>query len=234
MKNENEKRFEGELSPGNPLELKLRDGSTLEARMEYDEDGMLPWENGDCHGVVSDWRRYERRNGETYKAPGERVLCTDRGSARFYDVTATMEKQKTVWGEPTPRDGETQKQANARVIDADFEFLRAFCEDRWSYYGVVLKHTTADGYEKDHVASLWGIEYGDKCDDSYPTTVANDLLAEFDGDLSQCDHDSSEDCMNCTDCGRCSESLDCQDRCTDCGGHDCETKHPGIDEEETA
>lgn len=170
-------QFEGQLSPGHDLKLNLPDGSTVEARMEYDENSFLPWEMGDCNGVVSDWRDVDS------KRPGERILCgRGRGGnserVRFYDVPATMEKQKTVWGEATPRDGETQRQANARAIEEDFQYLRAFCEDRWSYCGVILKHTKSDGYEKDGIASLWGVEYGDRCDDNYPTTVANELLDE--------------------------------------------------------
>ena len=112
-------QFEGQLSPGHDLKLNLPDGSTVEARMEYDENSFLPWEMGDCNGVVSDWRDVDS------KRPGERILCgRGRGGnserVRFYDVPATMEKQKTVWGEATPRDGETQRQANARALKRTF------------------------------------------------------------------------------------------------------------------
>lgn len=217
-------QFKGQLYPGNDLKLELPDGSTVEAYMEADEHQIIPWKEFDLYGVVSEWRDVES------KTPGERILHRDRSSALFYDVPATMEKQKTVWGEAVPREGETQRQANARVIEEDFQNLRAFCEDRWGYYGVILKHTTSDGYEKDNIAALWGIEYGDDCDDAYPTTVANDLLAESGLAAQTCEHDADEDCMNCTECGKCSESLDCQEYCRECGGHECEIAHPGIDE----
>ena len=37
-----------------------------------------------------------------------------------------------------------------------------------------------------------------------------------------CEHEPHEDCLVCVDCNCCKESLDCEDRCSDCGGHDCE------------
>lgn len=33
-----------------------------------------------------------------------------------------------------------------------------------------------------------------------------------------CEHKSFEDCLICSICGNCSESLDSQDICADCGG----------------
>lgn len=40
-------------------------------------------------------------------------------------------------------------------------------------------------------------------------------------------HGPHEDCLRCIDCGTCREDLDCQDRCPDCGGHDC-NQHAGL------
>ena len=37
---------------------------------------------------------------------------------------------------------------------------------------------------------------------------------------NNCQHSSNEDCMNCSVCGKCSESLDEDDVCSDCGGKD--------------
>ena len=50
-----------------------------------------------------------------------------------------------------------------------------------------------------------------------------------------CEHDSHEDCMNCTECGQCREDLDSNDLCKNCGGVDenetvqCEGKNCEMD-----
>lgn len=36
-----------------------------------------------------------------------------------------------------------------------------------------------------------------------------------------CEHKDHEDCLICCDCGRCSESLDDEDYCADCGTQKC-------------
>ena len=56
---------------------------------------------------------------------------------------------------------------------------KAWENDDWFYCGIVLS-AERDGWTKDHLASLWGIEcnYPDS-DNSYLLTVANELLAEY-------------------------------------------------------
>lgn len=57
----------------------LPDGWTLRVSIEHDDGMGAPWKEHDGHGEVSEWTRRDKR-------PGEWVLCTDRGSSRFYDA----------------------------------------------------------------------------------------------------------------------------------------------------
>lgn len=68
-------------------------GFTFRVILERDDDHPLPWEWGDGHGIVSDWRPIES------KRPGERILSRDREYARFYDWQATMKiATRDQWG----------------------------------------------------------------------------------------------------------------------------------------
>ena len=114
---------------------------------EYDEHMAEPWKEHDGHGIVSDWTTRD-------KAPGERVLNSDRSSRRFYDVQASITLAKRdQWGlgddekaklaaqlgrEPTPRD------ITARAVDLDFENLRAWCNDEWHWMCVGVEWLNPD------------------------------------------------------------------------------------------
>jgi len=55
---------------------------------------------------------------------------------------------------------------------------QAWFDDEWFYCGVVIR-AERDGWKKDHLASLWGIECNyPESDNSYLTEVANELLSE--------------------------------------------------------
>lgn len=63
------------------IEERTIDGRTYRVRIsvQFDEDHGAPWEEHDGHGPVSEWTTRDKR-------PGERVLVSDRGSKRYYDV----------------------------------------------------------------------------------------------------------------------------------------------------
>lgn len=68
------------------------EGRRFKVTIEQDSDMGEPWKEHDGHGVVSDWERRDKR-------PGERVLCSERGSKRFYDVQETMKiAYRDGWG----------------------------------------------------------------------------------------------------------------------------------------
>lgn len=142
-------------------------GFDLTCRVEPDQDMGEPWKEHDGHGIVSEWTRRD-------KMPGERVLCEDRGSKRYYDVQAMIAiAKKDGWDAPPY--GGTAGQKAARAVDADFERMRLWCTDQWNWVGVVIEVAKKGHVLDRHAASLWGIE-SDAGD--YLVEVANDLISE--------------------------------------------------------
>lgn len=90
------------------------DGMNFRVSITHDDDMGPPWEECEGHGPVSNW---ERRS----KAPGEMILCEDRGCKRFYDFQETVKiARRDGWGTA----GEFRmkgEQANAAAL-ADFEY----------------------------------------------------------------------------------------------------------------
>lgn len=150
-----------ELYDGEKFE---RNGRTYRVNFPYDDDGRVPWEDNDGHGIVTDWTKRDKK-------PGERVLCSDRSIKRFYDFAETMKKAKREsWGlgpealaALEARLGRPAKPGDivAQSVENDFEFLKSWCDDKWQYIGVVVTHieTDSDGEETDGESdSLWGVE----------------------------------------------------------------------------
>lgn len=147
-------------------------GYTFRVTYERDDDMREPWKENDGHGIISDWTRRD-------KNPGERVLCEDRGSRRYYDVQETMKlAKKDGWGcshsryvDSIPNTTDktkhhehhvywhghtTQGAALACAVDEDFENLRAWCADEWEWTCVRVYLKGTREYE-----TLGGI-YGDR------------------------------------------------------------------------
>lgn len=55
------------------------------------------------------------------------------------------------------------------------EDIQRFYADEWSYCGVVIK-AERDGWTKDNLASLWGLEVNLEDNNDYLLEVTNDLL----------------------------------------------------------
>lgn len=150
-----------------------RDGFSLRARIEHDGDTGAPWEEHDGHGPVSDWTRRD-------KLPGE-LLLDENGyhgpyaKKRFYDFAEACRIARRDGWNAAPYDvpGETPRQRAAKAARADFERLRAWCDDGWNWCGVVVTASRA-GIELG-TASLWGIE-SDAGD--YLLEVANELAEQ--------------------------------------------------------
>jgi len=138
------------------------DGVDFRADVVFDEFADSPWDEHDCHGVVSDGVRRD-------KACSERVLCSDRSSYRFYDHRATVARFRKDFGC-------TGQQAHERAL-ADFNRLRAWCDERWVYCGIVVVllddfGDTVEGFNE----SLWGMESDD---DTGLRASAQDLAGEI-------------------------------------------------------
>lgn len=145
-------------------------GRTFSMAIEPDLDHGHPWEEEDGHGPVSDWTSRDKR-------PGEMVLASSGGRHRFYDFAEAVKiAKRDRWDAPPYGEG-TAGQKASRAALADFNWLRRYCSDQWSYVGVVVTLLDGDGEETDQQASLWGI-----CDDDprYLEQTARELAAELD------------------------------------------------------
>lgn len=144
-----------------------RDGFTIKARTEYDDDSTPPW-SSEGHGPVSEWT--DRKKG-----PGERVLCSDRSHYRYYDVSEAVRiAKRDGWDAPPYGEG-TKGQRAARAVEADFQFLRSWCNDEWHYVGVVLSIWKNGVQLDEHATSVWGVEDNDS---KYLRELAEEMVDE--------------------------------------------------------
>ncbi len=152
-------------------------GLTFRVKFEHDQDSGPPWENGDGRGIVGDWET--RAN----KRPGDRVLCTDRHSVRYFDFAGTIAKAKReCWGLNETETAKlarklgrvpTRGEIRAESVEREYEYLRLWCNDQWSYVGVIVVMLDDEGEETQYQDSIWGVEtIGD-----YHIDVAHELAA---------------------------------------------------------
>lgn len=99
---------------------------------EYD-DGGPPWE--DCgHGPVSGPVRRKKR-------PGEWLLCSEGHTHRYYDAEEAMAlAMRDGWGVKDPPPGATRRQIAELAVRADYEHLKGWFNDEWSYRAVTVEH----------------------------------------------------------------------------------------------
>lgn len=149
-------------------------GHKFGVKYEHDDDSGPPWEEFDCHGIVSDWT-------SRAKAPGERVLVKDYSRARYYDVRASMQKAlEEGWSASTVLPTDTHRQKAQKAVQADFEYLHGWATDQWTYRHVVVCWIDLDGKPTAHRASLGGVEDQDP---AYLRTVALELAENLIHDL---------------------------------------------------
>lgn len=171
-----------------------RSGHTFRVAIHRDSDHGAPWDEEDGHGPVSDWRR-PGYTGHAPKAPGERELCNDRDSARFYDFAEAIKiAKRDGWGmsdiartQFVERNGREPTAGEVAVwaVEQDFDCLRRWCNDDWHYIGIVVERIGADGEPTGERESLWGIASDD---DAYITEVAHDLADEI---IAGFEHDAA-------------------------------------------
>lgn len=158
-----------------------RHGRTFRVELPQDDDNDAPWDREDGHGPVSDWARVDSCTGRPVKEPGDRVLIRYRGDFRTYDMAGAMKLAKRDgWGlspenvaklrarlgrEPTAGD------IRAEAVEQDYERLRGWCADEWTYIGVLVTDVATGDSE-----SLWGIE--SDCD-YYIVEVAHEMADQI-------------------------------------------------------
>lgn len=157
-----------------------RGGLKFRFRTEFDDNSGPPWEEECGHGEVSEWTTRDKK-------PGERELCQDRGSKRFYDwAESTRVAKRDGWG-LTEDDTEqltkklrrtpTRGQIVHAAVQRDYEYLRSWANNEWHYIGVIvtLLEEGEDGelVENDGIEeSLCGI---DDSDDKYIEETAYEM-----------------------------------------------------------
>jgi len=138
-------------------------GHTFRIDERSDDCMGAPWEECDWHGPVSEWTT---RN----KLPGELVLISNRRGRRYYNFQEACRLARTEWGFSNRGDA-------AKAAMKDFERLRAWCDNRWSY--VVLEVTLLDDDGSSSVVwrSLGGVE-SDQDISEYQHALADECLYE--------------------------------------------------------
>ncbi|RPH43230.1 MAG: hypothetical protein EHM87_14295 [Burkholderiales bacterium] len=150
------------------------DGETFTVRAFDDEHSDPPWENSDGHGPV----RAVRHRDE--KRPGERPLNDlrdSRATGYVYDWQEAMQRAvREGWGTGDGRrDGETARAHAARAVQADYDYLRGWLANDWSY--AVIEVVDRHGEE----AFLGGVDYryGDGERDEYVREMVKDMAREL-------------------------------------------------------
>ncbi len=147
------------------------DGFDVKATIYEDSDSGTPWDREDGHGPVSEWTTRD-------KAPGERVLCENGRSRRYYDFAAAVATAKADgWGFKDATG--TPAEIAAAAAERDYQALKGWCADEWRYIGIVVSVARKGVVLDSHAASLWGIELNyPGSDNEYLAEVANELLGE--------------------------------------------------------
>ena len=105
-----------------------------------------PWDEHDGHGPVSEWTTRDKR-------PGERPICSDRCSKRYYDFAEAVKiARRDGWDAPPYKTGTKGEQA-VRAVAADYEYLKRWCDDDWHWCGYKLCVEAMDYRD-----ACWGIE----------------------------------------------------------------------------
>jgi hypothetical protein len=174
------------------VETATHKGITITVKWYYDIDGGEPWDNSDGHGPVSEWTRRE-------KLPSERVLSSDHGSCRYYDFQEAVRIAKRDGWDAKPFNTGTKGEQAARAVEADFQHLKAWCNDEWHYAGYTVE---IDGYDYDE--SLWGIESDSM--DEYTKTAISDAIEWLNKELAEsaaCSDARRVDCQSILILPRC-------------------------------
>ena len=168
-------------------EIIKQHGTAYRVQWVRDYDAGAPWENEDGHGPVSDWERREKR-------PGEMILNEDRGARRFYDFAAAVKQARREGWNTTPYEWKTKGEQAAAAAQADFDYLRCWCNDNWHYCGIIVTVLNDEGEETDNSSSLWGIE-----DDG--TNSAGDHASIIQDLIGDCEYQSNRLVYPVTHCG---------------------------------
>lgn len=117
-------------------------GLTFRVDFEHDHDAGRPWDNCEGHGPVRQASR--GYDGNIIKRPGERVLYAGGRNeySWVYDWQVACKMARADRWNAAPYDAPNRIE---RAVQADFDYLQAWCEDRWSYVIVTVTLINDDG-----------------------------------------------------------------------------------------
>lgn len=143
------------------------DGISFLVSIDRDEFMGPPWKEQDGHGPVSGW---ERRA----KAPGEMVLCKDRGLSRFYGFQEAVKIARREGWNTKPGHWRTRREQAHNAALADFNWLKRWCDDQWQWVIVTVHPLDDFGDILPMSACLGGVAY-DPDEARYITEVVEEL-----------------------------------------------------------
>lgn len=165
-------------------------GYTFKVTIDRDDCMGAPWDEHDGHGTVSKWKTSHKIGAD--KAPGERVLCTDRHSYRLYDFAGAVAlAKKDGWGckhsysynlgaRVFVSGHRTAGELAHCAAECDFDRLRRWCADDWFWCTLTVRLIEFDDddqeVETDELESLGGIESDAG---AYLTDTAHELADEI-------------------------------------------------------
>jgi hypothetical protein len=134
-------------------------GFTFKLETRHDPQAGPPWEECDGHGPVREAEVDDDGEAATLR-DGELSLCWHEHGPYVYDVEGALEQAlEEDWG---PRvEGETPFQRAVRTVRADFEYLRGWATDEWSYCTVFVTLLDKQGHDTSLRDSFGGIEDND-------------------------------------------------------------------------
>lgn len=142
---------------------------TFAVETHDDQDHGAPWDECDGHGPVTGWLSRNKR-------PDELVLNSDRGQKRFYNFKeACAIALRDGWGCDALDGTETKRQKAAKAAMADFEYLRSWCNNDWSYVGIEVTLLDSEGNKTEVSDSVWGVEGTEDQIRYNAETLADDL-----------------------------------------------------------
>lgn len=158
------------------LEFKNIEVQGLRFSVEVTQDDIgRPWEWSDGHGPVR-----PRHLGP--KKPTERALSKHW----IYDWNGALElAKKDGWGSKVMPLGLTPAQVLEYVVQQDFNYLKAWCEDDWCYSCVAVTLLKDSNYSD----TLGGVEYWFSKDNAYADSIGVELVESL---VKQYLHEQSE------------------------------------------
>lgn len=145
-------------------------GNNFNVEVDYDSCCGAPWEECDGHGDVSGWTICAKK-------PGELVLCADHPARRYYNFQGAIKKAKMEGWDAEPYTTGTKGERAVRAVMADFNYLKAWFDNKWFYTCLHVVMLDSDGNEMaGYDDYMGGVEYGM---DDYWQTVAQEMASEI-------------------------------------------------------